>query len=298
MAARFHIHTTRRAYRSGLPTSRAIYPPGTQRPVHLATAEAISWLVTQGLLVPILGSHRPGFYAPTRRAQNLRTRVDVEVFRKGRILPDELLPTLFAEKVVPLFRRGDHDIAVLQAFKEVEVAVRKAANTIGAGYPDSEVGIQLMRKAFHPDTGPLTDKNLIPTEREAEMHLFAGAIGHARLHPAIAIFRSPLERPRALSFSPAIFSILSNGALHPLGALQRLDERFPVEFPRQQAVRSIPAFALLGPLRRWSVSRCSPMHARMLRKSWAAWAAGGRAGLVATTARFVMDFHLEVTVSI
>jgi hypothetical protein len=110
----------------------------------------------------------------------LKTRTDVEAFRKGRILPTDLLPTLFAEKVVPLFRRGDHDVAVFQAFKEVEVAVRHAANTKGAGYADSEVGTTLMRKAFHPETGPLADKTLVVAEREAEMHLFAAAIGHAK----------------------------------------------------------------------------------------------------------------------
>jgi hypothetical protein len=85
---------------------------------------------------------------------------------------------------VPLFRRGDYDVAVLQAFKEVEIAVRKAANVKGAGYADSEIGVPLMRKAFHPDSGPLTDKNLITAEREAEMHLFAGAIGHAKNPPS------------------------------------------------------------------------------------------------------------------
>ena len=49
----------------------------------------------------------------------------------------------FAEKVVPLFRRGDHDVAVFEAFKEVEVAVRNTANAKGAAYPDSEVGTAL-----------------------------------------------------------------------------------------------------------------------------------------------------------
>jgi hypothetical protein len=68
-----------------------------------------------------------------------------------------------------LFRRGDHDVAVFQAFKEVEVAVRHAANAKGAGYADSEVGTTLMRKAFHPETGPLADKTLVVAEREAEM---------------------------------------------------------------------------------------------------------------------------------
>jgi len=34
-----------------------------------------------------------------------------------------------------------------------------------------------MRKAFHPETGPLADNDTLPAEREALMHLFAGAIG-------------------------------------------------------------------------------------------------------------------------
>ena len=70
--------------------------------------------------------------------------------------------------------KQDHT-AVFQAFKEVEVAVRTAAN-----YPDSLLGRDLMQKAFHPETGPLRDKALVSAERESEMFLFSGAIGHAK----------------------------------------------------------------------------------------------------------------------
>ena len=184
------------------------YPPGSKRDIELAVAEAISWLITQGLLVADPGQPAPGFYVPTRRARSLKTRVDVEAFSKGRILPDDLLPTLFAEKVVPLFRRGDHDIAVFQAFKEVEIAIRKAANAKGAGYADSEVGTSLVRKAFHPDAGPLRDPNLIPAEREAEMHLFSGAIGHAKnpgSHRAIAV--TAQEAARLIIFASYLFDL-------------------------------------------------------------------------------------------
>jgi hypothetical protein len=186
----------------------ASYPPGSRPAVELAIAEAISWLVTQGLFVPDPGQPSPGFYVPTRRAKSLRTRIDVEAFRKGRILPDDLVPTLFAEKVVPLFRRGDHDIAVFQAFKEVEIAVRRAANTKGAGYADSEIGVPLMRKAFHPDNGPLRDPALMYAEREAEMHLFSGAIGHAKnpgSHRAVAI--TAQEAARLIIFASYLFDL-------------------------------------------------------------------------------------------
>lgn len=139
--------------------------------------------------------------------------MDVEAFRKGRILPSDLLPTLFAEKVVPLFRRGDHDVAVFQAFKEVEVAVRTAAIAKGAGYPDSEVGTTLMRKAFHPETGPLADKALVAAEREAEMHLFAAAIGHAKnptSHRDVAI--SAVEAARLIVFASYLLEIVERRA--------------------------------------------------------------------------------------
>src|SRR5262245_52324367 len=38
-------------------------------------------------------------------------------------------------------------------------------------------GTDLMRKAFHERTGPLTDQSLPKAERESFAHLFAGAIG-------------------------------------------------------------------------------------------------------------------------
>jgi hypothetical protein len=75
-----------------------------------------------------------------------------------------LQPTL-AEKVLPQFLRGDHDVGVFQAFKEIEVAVRKAANAKGAGYPDDLVGTTLMRRAFHPESGPLRNTALVAAER-------------------------------------------------------------------------------------------------------------------------------------
>jgi hypothetical protein len=158
----------------------SLYKAANLRAINLAVAEAIWWLVMQGLLVPDPAQPSPGFYLPTRRVLSLRTRMDVEAFRKGQILPDDLLPTLFAEKVTPLFRRGDHDVAVFQAMKEVEVAARNAANEKGANYSNSEIGVSLMRKAFHPENGPLRDESLVFAEREAEMHLFSGAIGHAK----------------------------------------------------------------------------------------------------------------------
>jgi uncharacterized protein (TIGR02391 family) len=70
------------------------------------------------------------------------------------------------------FMRGEFDIAAFQAMKAVEVAVREAA-----GLSNSDIGVQLARKAFSMDDGPLTDLGAEPGERSARMELFKGAIG-------------------------------------------------------------------------------------------------------------------------
>jgi uncharacterized protein (TIGR02391 family) len=56
--------------------------------------------------------------------------------------------------------------------KAVEVSVREAG-----GFSSGDLGVDLMRKAFHEDNGPLTDKSVEKSERLARSALFAGAIG-------------------------------------------------------------------------------------------------------------------------
>ncbi len=70
------------------------------------------------------------------------------------------------------FSQGEYETAVFQAFKEVEVLVRYTG-----GYASTDLGVDLMRKAFNKDNGPLTDMSTPVSEREALAHLFAGAIG-------------------------------------------------------------------------------------------------------------------------
>jgi hypothetical protein len=55
--------------------------------------------------------------------------------------------------------RGEYDVAAFQAMKAVEVAVRDAG-----GFSAGDLGVDLMRKAFHEDTGPLTDKSVEKSE--------------------------------------------------------------------------------------------------------------------------------------
>jgi uncharacterized protein (TIGR02391 family) len=108
----------------------------------------------------------------TRRAAEITDQTAFDAFRKASALPRTLLHPVVAERAWPNFIRGDYDTAVFQAFKEVEVAVRKAGR-----FDALKIGVDLMRAAFHPEKGPLTDPNLPPAEREALSQLFAGAIG-------------------------------------------------------------------------------------------------------------------------
>lgn len=172
----------------------ASYPQGARRAVNLAIAEALSWLLTQGILIVDPEQPSGQFYVLSRRAVTLRARTDVEAFRKGRILPDDLLPALFLEKVVPLFRRGDHDIAVFQAFKEVEVAVRRLPIVTALAIPILRSGRRsCARRSIQTPDRSLTNHSFPPNGRRRCIFL---------QHPSVtqriqlAIVTSQLRRRR------------------------------------------------------------------------------------------------------
>lgn len=87
------------------------------------------------------------------------------------LLKLELHPVI-AQSVLPIFEEGRYGTAVFEAFKQVEIAVRRVGR-----YTDADIGTGLMRKAFHVETGSLTDRNLPRAEKQAISDLFAGVIG-------------------------------------------------------------------------------------------------------------------------
>jgi uncharacterized protein (TIGR02391 family) len=148
--------------------------PHSRQPVTRAVAEAWQWLQTEGLIMPAPDQSNDWFCL-TRRGARLKNPADVDAYRKRGLLPTAILQPVLLEKVRPMFLRGDYDLATFEAFKQVEISVRSAASL-----PADLVGIELMRNAFHPTNGALTDKMAVFAEREALTHLFAGAIGHAK----------------------------------------------------------------------------------------------------------------------
>ena len=159
-------------YNFGLGSVLNDYPTEKARQCHQALLEAWMVLEREGLLVPKAGDNN-NWYVISRRGQALKTRADYAAFSFGNIFPKSSIHPELAQKTYPLFIRGDYETAIFQAFKSVEVAVRDAAPTL-----DQKLyGVDLMRKAFHAETGPLTDLKEPVAEREALLALFAGAIG-------------------------------------------------------------------------------------------------------------------------
>ena len=146
------------------------YPREHQDALMRALMEAWVWLEREGLLVPQPKQERDWVFI-SRRGRQLRTRDQVHAYRRANRLPRNLLHPRIAHKVWASFLRGDYDTAVFQAFKEVEVRVREAAQ-----YEDTDLGVNLMRKAFGKG-GPLTDASAPKGEQQALSDLFAGAIG-------------------------------------------------------------------------------------------------------------------------
>jgi uncharacterized protein (TIGR02391 family) len=147
------------------------YPPAYVERIRKVIMEGWMWLEREGFIAPKPGQQGDWVFI-TRLGQQLKTRVDVAAYRKASVLPHKLLHPILTTKAAGLFTRGDYDTAVFQAFKEVEVAVRAKGR-----FAATDVGVNLMRAAFHPTTGPLHDSTEPQPEREALMHLFAGAIG-------------------------------------------------------------------------------------------------------------------------
>jgi len=131
---------------------------------------AWKWLERELFIAPQPGNVDWAFI--TKRGREVLESQDFETYKKGYLLPSEGLDPILVRKVKQAFIRGDYDTAVFQAFKEVEIRVRKNAILF-----DSDIGVNLIRKAFNPKDGVLTDKNSDSGEKQARMELFAGAIG-------------------------------------------------------------------------------------------------------------------------
>lgn len=133
--------------------------------------ESFMWLERELLIAPSPDQQGDWRFI-TKKGMNVLLDEDFLAYSQGLLLPSYNLHPILIRKVKPLFLRGDYDTAVFQAFKIIEVQVRKVGE-----YAKGDFGVELMRKAFHPQTGKLTNAHSLSSEKQAMSDLFAGAIG-------------------------------------------------------------------------------------------------------------------------
>ncbi len=143
------------------------HPKDVQR----AIMEAWAWLESSGAIAQ-LPQQQDGLFFVTRRGHELAQSSDTTVFTREQTLPRHLLHPRIEQKVWSAFLRGEYDSAVFEAFKQVEISNRDTG-----GFTDTDIGVPLVRRAFHPDSGPLADSDSVPAERQALSDLVAGALG-------------------------------------------------------------------------------------------------------------------------
>jgi hypothetical protein len=149
------------------------YPHYKKAQVEELVSEGWQCLQRDDLVGPSPGQNgRNGWWSITRAGMAASESDDAfERVRVSRSFSKALLHPSIADKAWPAIMRGDLDEAVRASFIAVEVAVREAGK-----FTAGDIGVDLMRKAFNPDKGPLTRTSDEPAEREGLMHLFSGAI--------------------------------------------------------------------------------------------------------------------------
>lgn len=173
----------------------------------LALMEAWCFLVNEGILVPEPGGHN-NWHVLSRLGQSLKTNADFSSFLHSKLFPKESLHPIIVSKVYSSFLSGDYETAIFNAFKQIEVAVSESCGEEYKQY----YGVDLMRKAFHPKTGPLTMDSEPEAEKEAIMHLFSGAIGRFK-NPSShrhVIITSPQETIEMLQFASHLMKIVDD----------------------------------------------------------------------------------------
>jgi uncharacterized protein (TIGR02391 family) len=148
----------------------------------------------EGFTEPQAGMNgRNGWRIFTEKGEAVARGEDVQKLRNALAFPASLLHPAIRETSFRAVMRsansstlGDLTDAVRAAFVAVEDAVRQAG-----GYKAKDFGAPLMKAAFHPDTGPMGDRdtNKPLAEREGLQTLFVGAmnayrnpVSHRALH--------------------------------------------------------------------------------------------------------------------
>jgi uncharacterized protein (TIGR02391 family) len=172
-----------------------------------ALDEAWAWLYAQGLVVRDSGQSAPEAISVSRRGREVLDR-GLPWLRATARLEVQLLPEI--ERAARAhFLRGEFDMAVFGAMREVEIAVREAA-----GLPGDRIGVTLMKEAFG-EGKPMWDPQMHGGEAVALMDLFKGSIGlfkNPSSHRQVD-FKDPVEAAEAVILADLLLRILQRRVL-------------------------------------------------------------------------------------
>jgi hypothetical protein len=157
------------------------YDVGKRNAVDRAIGRAWRALEDAGLIEePDPGNGKNGFRIISETGRAAIAKDDVAAAKARDMFTREMFHPSLPDAAWNAFRVGDYDTAVFEAFKAVESAVLKEG--LGKnGIVEGDHGVALMKKAFNPDAGPLTDMAAKPQSRKARRcELFTGAMGEIR----------------------------------------------------------------------------------------------------------------------
>lgn len=180
-------------------------------PAGLVFAEAWTWLEHQCFLLP-QPTGDAGWFILSRRGRECRSPDMPLRLAAVRMLRTENLHPAIAGLVVPSFAAAKYDVAVFEAFRALEVAVRRKA-----GFVDGKIGVKLMQDAFHPEHGPLAEPRQDSGERYSRQHLFAGAIGSFKnpsSHREVN-YANPAEAAEAIGLASLLLRMLDRAPSAP-----------------------------------------------------------------------------------
>lgn len=145
-----------------------------QQRLERAFRRAFDSLEQNRLIEPASGlnGHNGYVVLTSEGAETAKHPIDFDAVRVRTLLRSEMLHAKLRDKPYKHFAGGDPSSAVFEAFKIVEIEVRRAANTSAATF-----GQNLMLQAFDANSGALTDMSETEPTRNALARLFAGAMG-------------------------------------------------------------------------------------------------------------------------
>ena len=114
-------------------------------------------------------------FFPTKFGFRFPEREFRRVVEKYAVMPESYVHPIIVKKCFSLLNSGEYDSAVIQAFKAIETTTREK---IGA--PKDMFGERLLKRAFNPDDGVLTDHSLPKAEKFAFLNYITGAFSFYR----------------------------------------------------------------------------------------------------------------------